>query len=476
MEQNNSYSSDENDFVQSESRRTYLLTYSQVDVDKFPDCSSFSKCVLQAFQTGKSKSVVKEWACSEELHNNGGKHYHMSINLSGTRRWKPIKNEIYNKHGISVHFQSKNCGYVAAYRYVIKEKPIGNVLHSNGHTDLASIGSPKTKNAMKTFVSNSRKRKSVSEGTENNDNTLKSGSSKSWNMSTKPKRLTNIEVARFMVKNNIKSDKDLMRAGRQRAKDGEPDLESFILNKNPKALADLISQTWKMESAEAAIEREKCSLISLIRIHAGHDCIPTCDRQCKWLKMAKEVLKNNKINVFVFAEALRQAFTRGRAKGVNILLLGETNCGKSFLLEPIELIFKTFTKPATGSYAWIGLDECEVAFINDFRWSPEVIAWSDFLLLLEGATVKLPRPKNLFATDLCIDRTNKIPFFATSKEPIQFSKFNVIDQKETDMMSSRWRTFNFTYQIPAKEMISMEPCPACFCNLVLEGSVEDGNN
>jgi len=81
--------------------------------------------------------------------------------------------------------------------------------------------------------------------------------------------------------------------------------------------------------------------------------------------------------------------------------------------------------PATGKYAWIGLDECEVTYLNDFRWTPEIIAWiiawSDFLLLLEGQTVHLPRPKNQFSTDLCIDRTNKIPFFATSKSEIEYT-------------------------------------------------------
>ena len=43
---------------------------------------------------------------------------------------------------------------------------------------------------------------------------------------------------------------------------------------------------------------------------------------------------------------------------------------------------------------WVGLDECEVAYINDFRWSTEIIAWIDFLLLLEGQKVHLPQPKN----------------------------------------------------------------------------------
>ena len=84
-------------------------------------------------------------------------------------------------------------------------------------------------------------------------------------------------------------------------------------------------------------------------------------------------------------------------------------------------MFNAFVNPATGRYAWVGLDECEVAYLNDFRWSQEIIAWKDFLLLLEGQTVHFPRPKNQYATDMCINRTNTIPFFGTSKGPIEYT-------------------------------------------------------
>ena len=128
------------------------------------------------------------------------------------------------------------------------------------------------------------------------------------------------------------------------------------------------------------------------------------------------------------------------------MLIGPTNCGKSFLLNPIELMFKTFVNPAIDRYAWVGLDECEVAYSNDSRWTPEIIAWSDFLLLLEGQTVHPPQPKNQFATDICIDRTNTIPFLATSKAAFEFiGKYNARDEREIDMMCARWRTFQFSY-------------------------------
>ena len=36
----------------------------------------------------------------------------------------------------------------------------------------------------------------------------------------------------------------------------------------------------------------------------------------------------------------------------------------------------------------VGADSAEVIVLQDFRWSREMIPWSDLLLLLEGETVK----------------------------------------------------------------------------------------
>ena len=167
--------------------------------------------------------------------------------------------------------------------------------------------------------------------------------------------------------------------------------------------------------------------------HLEKECLSQCHGE--WLVCAKQVLQQNGINLYCFASALRQLLQKGRQKRLNVLLIGPTNCGKSFLLNPLD---KTFINPATAKYAWTGLDECEVAYLNDFRWSPELIDWSDLLLVLEGQTVHLPRPKNVFATDLCIPRENTIQIFATSKGPIEFyGKYNSRDERENDMMSSR---------------------------------------
>ena len=287
----------------------------------------------------------------------------------------------------------------------------------------------------------------------------------------KRKRLCRSEVAEFILRNDIKTEEGLYIIAKQRKESGEPDIYNFVVNSNPKTISDLVTVTWRIENAQATVTRRHTDRIQIIRdINTSGVCVAGCEG--KWFRSALEILRKNQVNLYHFADVIRQALVKGRQKNVNVMIIGPTNCGKSFLLNPLELAFKAFVNPANGKFAWIGLDECEVAYLNDFRWSAEMITWSDFLLLLEGQTVNLPRPKNMYSTDMRIDRSNTIPFFAISKSEIEYvGKFNQRDERETDMMSSRWLTIKFSK--PIENPQHMEPCTKCFSKMVMSGSDDD---
>ena len=456
--------SDDFEETQKEVCRTYLLTYSKANLRTVPDQKRFRDIVLEGFEIGDSLSDIKQYAvCTEEHADKEHIHYHMAMLLSSPRRWRPIHRYIYELHNVSVHFSCKALGYLGAYRYVCKDKPHESILHSPGHPILKNAKSPKSKRGFRKSSQNSRKRRSDGANAESSE----AGPSK-----TKPaaprKRLTNAEVAKFLVENDIRTETQLMSIAKQRQSAEEPDLYNFILNKTSKSLSELIATTWKMHHAPSVVEREQKCRLDVVLETSQKSCVAGCNG--RWLEAAREVLRNNNINIYVFADALRQCIKVGRKKNNNIILTGPTNCGKTFLISPLELMFDCFVNPASGKYAWVGLDECQLLFLNDFRWSPELIAWNEFLLLLEGQTVHLPRPKNQFSSDMVIKRENSMPILATSKEAIELvGKYNVKDQRETDMMSSRWREFNFGHQIPKEDIKDLEPCPRCFCTLVVQG-------
>ena len=192
------------------------------------------------------------------------------------------------------------------------------------------------------------------------------------------------------------------------------------------------------------------------------ECIEGCGGV--WFDCAMEVLRNNNIHPVVFAVALRELLQNGRGKFRNIMLVGPANCGKTSLLRPLQSLYKTFSNPSNDKYAWLGVENSEVIFLNDFRWSPELIAWKELLLLLEGQIVHLPAPKNHYSSDISI--TRDIPIFATGKSKITFTGRNSQrDEREDEMMEVRWKMFQLKHQIPREAQKDVTPCAHCFARL-----------
>ena len=59
------------------------------------------------------------------------------------------------------------------------------------------------------------------------------------------------------------------------------------------------------------------------------------------------------------------------------------------------------------------------------------------MLLVEGQTVQIPTPKNIFSCDIYLDRDT--PIFATgkSRNQVYIGKFNTTDEIENEMMISQ---------------------------------------
>ena len=152
--------------------------------------------------------------------------------------------------------------------------------------------------------------------------------------------------------------------------------------------------------------------------------------------MAKEILRNNKINAYVFAEAIRTLLELGRAKNHNILLVGPANFGKTFLLSPLTGIYDTFLNPSSSKYAFVGAEiKKEPIFLNDLRWSQEMILWQELLNLLEDQNVHLTAPKTQYARDILI--TDDVPIFATITAPIMLAGKSTNVEGENAMMEAR---------------------------------------
>ena len=178
-----------------------------------------------------------------------------------------------------------------------------------------------------------------------------------------------------------------------------------------------------MDGAKAAQVRMAKSCMEIL--HEARQATCKCEPVSQWHNLALELLENIGILPASFGNEIQELLRKGHGKYRNIILTGLANCGKTFLLNPLNSIYKTFTNPASTSFVWVGAEQAEVVFLNDFRWSPQIIAWHDFLLVLEGQLVHLPAPKSHFAKDNIFDRDT--PIFVTSKHQLVYLKNGVFN-------------------------------------------------
>lgn len=121
----------------------------------------------------------------------------------------------------------------------------------------------------------------------------------------------------------------------------------------------------ELQSAPADLIRSQKTRLQILKDTLTQDCIQECNNI--WYKTAIQTLEKNNICINSFCNSIRTLLEKGRGKFRNILITGPTNCGKSFILKPITKLFNTLDNLATSSFAWVGAEQAEVIFLNDFR-------------------------------------------------------------------------------------------------------------
>ena len=68
-------------------------------------------------------------------------------------------------------------------------------------------------------------------------------------------------------------------------------------------------------------------------------------------------MHNNGIKRTMFADVICKLLAMDHGKGRNLHITGPANCGKTFILDPLTIICKTFVSLANFSYEWQGMEE-----------------------------------------------------------------------------------------------------------------------
>ena len=161
-----------------------------------------------------------------------------------------------------------------------------NVYKSANHPDLQEIGSPVTKKCMSAYRQKCRKRKiddiiEITANQSNESNNIDGDNNQNARLSN-VRRLSNLDVSKFLVKHNVRTETDLFIVATEQQQAGKEDLYNFVINRSPKSLQDLMMTTWKMQDAKASLARRNTPCMDMIREEAANECVDGCGGE--WLE------------------------------------------------------------------------------------------------------------------------------------------------------------------------------------------------
>ena len=421
----------------------YLITYAQADVLKVPSRRTFGEMVASAWPN------PEKWVVSCEMHKHDGVHFHCAIKLLKPLRWKNSRKYIKTKYNIDVDFLGFHTDYADAYGYTTK-------------LDTHFVQEPEDQVDLRSHVPRTTK---ASRARRLRDDDPQSTSSKG-----KKPRLDNSGVGDIIVTNNLRTDDELCNHAKKLRDDGKDDLSRWIMNKTLKARMEAMSSAWRLVEAGPQIIRSKKPRLEILReaLEGEHTHDPLQGRSCRgeWLDAALEVLQNNHVSVGWFTQKIRETLEFGRSKKKNLMIVGGTNRGKTFMFLPLTKIYSCFSCPSDNKFNWVGAPEKEVIFLNDFRYSENIMPWGHFLNFCEGATVGISMPKSHYAADY--QWAERQPIFATADKKISRVTNGMFDEGETSQMNKRWTYIQFDHQL-SDDVVNHDiiPCGKCFATLVL---------
>ena len=238
---------------------------------------------------------------------------------------------------------------------------------------------------------------------------------------------------------------------------GDRKLLAFCLLR--KDLAEVLDRSARARNAGAASRRLALTRLELLQA-AAEQAACTCTTPGRWEAAAEEVVCLNGYNNSEVQRAVYEALAQGRKKQLNILIVGETNRAKSFVLKPIDLVFNVFIPPESGPHQLAGIRGAEVVWLNEFVYDPQFLQWSKLKDFLEGQSIKVAVPKTTSgAKNYTFDGT--APVLGTAPGPIGHTS-----PAEIEQMDNRIRYFWFRQFFDPRTVPDIPKCKACWAKWV----------
>ena len=267
------------------------------------------------------------------------------------------------------------------------------------------------------------------------------------------------ELADLIRDNGWRSRKPLLEAAAADRTE-RPALYEAVLRFGAKRLDEVINMVWELEGDD--LEPSGCRVAKLRDAALRMPCV--CGGQ--WRPAAERLLQIQGLDSAAFRSVVVRALRWGRRKSTNVLIVGEPDGGKSFLLKPLGRIFKSFIRRGQSeNFALQGVHGHEICLLQDVRYESFGLPWDDWLAWGEGEEVTVKMPRSHFAESK--KYTGTAPLFATMADLFSYPitearKHGRNVEKENRQFNSRWAIVRFRNEIPVEERnVALEACGRC---------------
>ena len=178
------------------------------------------------------------------------------------------------------------------------------------------------------------------------------------------------------------------------------------------------------------------------------------------------------------------ALRQGRSETTPVIVLAgvQGGEGKSLFLKPLFSLFDgfVFNVPKTGNFPLLDLMGAKVAFLDEYRFNPDVLSWADHCLWFDGSHVPIGRPQNEKGPSGNMTYKGTAPIFITTKladmKDLEYQAQMNPDtglpwDTDASMLLRRLKVFKFGCR-KAKPSKQMKFCSRCFTNLLYSNATE----
>jgi len=399
----------------------------------------FGKFIVKAHK--ECDIAVVETACFMEPHASGKPHHNCLARASTQYKWKAVAEKLFYKYKVSVNFGTNIRTWAEGVVYgKVGSEHKGPESLDQSPIQWAASGTPAK-------LEECIPRKWRQEG---------------FVRKTKMSQLAFLDICRKHV---VKTETQLWALASQLEEEsGDRGLQAFLFENDAAAS---LEKARKAMGAKEDARREKMTRLEILGECArGAAC--TCKSPGLCYRLMKDILGKNGIDG-PFQKEVCDTLEAGRHKQRNLCILGSTDMAKSFLFYPLQLIYKTYTRPDGGTHQLELLLGKELVFLNDFEFDEDAkkwMCWGFLKRFLEGGSVTVAVPKSKGTNQ---EFTADAPVFMTAPQEVALYRGKRRDEYETDQMRARVKYQKLSHTFEKKDRVEADPCAKCGAELYLEG-------